>query len=300
MNGLRFLAKIEPRLIALLMFLAVLPITVSAYDGSTHQTLTFLAARQFNRCVEDSAIAPLTPLQVRYMARSNVAVANANLFAKMFRWRYYDRSAQQERSLLWLIDTRFHEQFNEQLSRLRDADTEVDAYRQLGRLANYLQIVTSPAHVVPVFAARFWRLSFSDRFDSYPVDTDLLTDAISADCGFLSEMPTEYLAILNATAADTLAAVRAPITGMPVTWQAFWTFARDDDSFGEYGPAGNSFGRKTEFRCGEQERCLLLRDDPLYRDFALARHLEALRATMAAMYLHQLERTNTPAASMPR
>jgi len=277
-----------------LTLLAALPMSLSAYDGAAHQTLTFLAARQFNRCVEDTVIAPLTPLQVRYMARSNVAVANANIISKMFRWRYYDRAEQAERSALWLIDTRFHEQFNEQIRRLRDAEGEVDAYRELGRIVNYLQIVTSPAHVVPVYAARFWRFSFSDRFDSYPVNDTLLAESVQGECGFLSGTPAGYQQILMDTAADTLAAVQAPIAGMPVSWQAFWTLAKNAERFGEYGPAGNNFGRKTEFSCGEQRRCLLLKDDPLYQEFALQRHLQALRATMAAMYLHQIVQSEGP------
>jgi hypothetical protein len=268
------------------------------YDGSAHQTFTFVAARQFNRCVEGTDIPRLTPLQVRYMARTNVSVAETNFLIRMFRWRYYDRAGQRERSALWLVDTRFHEQFNELQRRLDDADNEVDVYRQLGRVVSYLQLVTSPAHVVPVFIARFWRLSLSDRFDNFPVEETLLAQAVEGDCGFLTEPPVDYTSILIATADATLAAVVEPIPGMPASWQAFWTLARNDHSFGEYGPAGNNFGRKTEFRCGEGARCLLLKDDPLYTQFALQRHLQAVEATMAAMYLTQLSLVEKP-ASLP-
>jgi len=44
-----------------------------AYEGDVHQQLTFIAARQYNRCAEDTHLARLTSLQVRY-----VALANAN------------------------------------------------------------------------------------------------------------------------------------------------------------------------------------------------------------------------------
>ena len=40
------------------------------------------------------------------------------------------------------------------------------------------------------------------------------------------------------------------IDGFPTTWEAYWEFARDDDEFGEYGPAGNQFGARTAFACG--------------------------------------------------
>ena len=69
---------------------------------------------------------------------------------------------------------------------------------------------------------------------------------------------------------------------------AFWRPDPDADGFGDYGPAGNSFGRRTEFRCAGGERCVLLKDDPLYAEFALARHADAVRGTQAAMLLMQL------------
>jgi hypothetical protein len=266
--------------------LLVLAPAALGYESAVHQAFTFLAAKQFNRCIENTPVAPLTPLQVRYIARSNVAQSEVNPFVRMFRWSYYDRSEEAERTAFWLIDTRFHGQFNERVRRLEKAQDEVAAYKEFGRIVSFLQQVTSPPRVVPVYTGRFWRLSFSDRFDSFPVDELALNQAVAQDCSFLEAVKEDYHAILSTTARDTLAAVVEPISGMPVSWQVFWTLADEQRSFGEYGSAGNNFGRKVEFRCGD-ERCLLLKDDPLYREFALARHLQAVRATMAAMYLSQ-------------
>ena len=275
---------------ALIVLIASAP--AHGYDGDLHQAFTFLAAKQFNRCVENRSIPPLTPLQVRYIARSNVAQSDVNPFVRMFRWNYYDRSEEAERSAFWLIDTRFHGQFNERVRRLERAEDDVAAYKEFGRIVSYLQQVTSPPRVVPVYTGRFWRLSFSDRFDNFPVDEAALIQAVEQDCSFLEADEADYHAILSATARDTLAAVEEPISGMPVSWQVFWTLADEGRGFGEYGSAGNNFGRKVEFRCGDDERCLLLKDDPLYQEFALERHLQAVRATMAAMYLSQRQNTD--------
>jgi len=263
--------------------LTLLGVPALGYDGEIHQHLTFLAAKQFNRCVEGTEIEPVTPLEVRYMARSSMAAAEGNFFVRMFRWRYYDRADESERSALWLVDTRFHAQFNELLRQMDDA-RDVERYRDFGRIASYLQLVTSPPHVVPVYTARFWRFSFADRFDSFPVDDAAVEAVIGDDCSFLEEPPPAYRDILRKAALSTLAAVQQPIFGMPTTWEAFWSLADEDRSFGDYGPAGNNFGRKTEFRCGRKERCLLLKDDPLYLEFAAARHADAVRATVAALY----------------
>ena len=108
-------------------------------------------------------------------------------------------------------------------------------------------------------------------------------------CDFLqpsvqsSEEEEGYASIMRAVAIDTLVAVRLPISGIPASWEAFWKLAKDAGNFGEYGPAGNNFGRATEFRCQSSQRCVLLKDDPLYAQFARARHVAAVRGTMRAM-----------------
>ncbi len=271
-----------------------------SYEGDLHQSFTFVAAKQFNRCAEDTAIPPLTPLQVRYIAKSSVAQADPNLLVRTFRWNYYDRSSESERTAWWLFSTRFHERFEQLLRRLNGARKEGDVYREFGRIASYLQMVTSPPRVVPVFTGRFWRLSFSDRFDSFPIEEAALTGAIEADCSFLTQPPEDYGQILTQTASRTLQDLKAPIPGMPVDWQVFWELAKDAEGFGEYGRAGNNFGRKTDFRCGEGQRCLLLDEDPIYEAFALRRHADAVRATMQAMYLLQTRSEAEPATPAER
>ena len=267
-----------------LIALTFVALPVHAYDGDLHQYFTFLAAKQFNRCIQGQPIPPLTPLQVRYIAKSNVAQADPNLFVRMFRWNYYDSDDHSEGSAFWLFKTRFHQRFNELLERLDNADDERDAYREFGRIVSYLQMASSPSRVTPVYTGRFWRLSFSDQFDQFPVDESGLESFIDGDCSFLETRALDYEQILSDTADRTMSDVATPIEGLPVTWQAFWKPAEKAGNFGDYGPAGNNFGRKTSFRCGEDERCLLLDDDPLYDGFALQRHAGAVQATMQAMY----------------
>jgi hypothetical protein len=255
--------------------------------------MTFLAAKQFNRCVEGTDVPALTPLQVRYIARANAGLAERSVLARMFNWRYYDRADQSEQSLMWLVDTRFHDHFDELSGRLQVLDDPVSAYQDLGRVISYVQLVSSPARVVPVYVARFWRFSFSDRFDGYPLDEEALIAAIDADCRFLDSPRESYGEVLAAVAAKTMDAVRAAIPGLPTDWTAFWRPSSDDGGFGDYGPAGNSFGRRTEFRCAGGERCVLLNDDPLYAEFALARHVDAIQGSLSAMLLMQMSMRET-------
>ena len=263
-----------------------------AYEGRLHQELTFLAARYFNACIDQGRLAaePLTPLQVRYVAKTNRRQAQGNFFGRLFRWDYYDPAEQSSDSFLWLFETRFHRHFNEVTERLERPRSQAAFFSDLGRLVNYVQDVTSPPQTVPVYTGRFWRLSLGDRFNSYPVVAATVRDALDDACDRAREIEGGYAEILKRTAGSTLAAVAAPLDGMPATWRAFWRPDRDPGEFGTYGPAGNNFGRSVSFRCGpreERQRCVLLQDDPLYATFASARHAEAVVATMQVLLLAQ-------------
>jgi hypothetical protein len=288
--------------------LLLVPALASAYDPAVHQKLTFHAAKLFNSCVEETGLERLTPLQVRYIAKANVALADSNFFVRLFRWNYYDRGGQQPRSLLWIISTRIHAQFDGLVEALQTAEDDAARYRELGRIVSYLQVMTSPARVVPVYTGRFWRWSFSDRFDTYRLNDEALEARLEDDCTDLITAPVSYQSLLVETADRTLDAVRAPIDGLPATWEAFWSISDDPDGFGEYGPAGNNFGRKTTFSCSGADdaadassqrvrRCVLLDRDPIYAAFALERHAAAVRSTARAMVMLERQRES---ASAPR
>jgi hypothetical protein len=279
--------------LAVLAALLSLPVVAAAYEPQVHQRLTFYAAKVLNRCLDGSDVAPLTPLQVRAIANSNMGLANSNALVRFFRWGYYDVADRRDRKLLWLINTRFLDHFDEVVRDLADAEDEAQRYREFGRIVSYVQLVSSPSRAVPIYTARFWRWSFGDRFDSYRINEAALEAALEADlaagCELLVKPPPSYRAVLEEVAGDTLRAVRAPIDGLPATWEAFWAPGGEPGEFGDYGPAGNNFGRKTEFPCtrDRDERCVLLTDDPLYVEFALERQLAAIRGTARAMYLLQ-------------
>lgn len=288
------------QLVIAVLGLAGLPQPASAYEGAVHQELTFLAARSLNACIAEQRLTarPLTPLQVRYVAKTNRRQAQRNLFGRMFRWHYYDRAEQRDRSLLWLVDTRLHGHFRELAERLERPRTEASFFSDLGRIANYVQDVTSPAHAVPVYTGRFWRFSLSDRFNGFRVDKDALAAELESACEDALPLPQSFEAVLREVADSTLSAVNAPITGMPAQWSAFWRPSKDPSGFGDYGRAGNNFGRAVQFRCADGARCVLLEDDPLYRRFALARHRAAVVGTLQALLLaQQVEGTATLSAT---
>jgi hypothetical protein len=268
--------------------LCVLLVAASAraYDPGIHQQLTFMAAKQFDRCIDGTSLDQLTPLEIRYIVRTNVDSVDSGFFRGILRWRFYDRSEADDHSFLWLIRTRMNEEFAIALGDLENADGFADRYANLGRLISHIQDMTAPSYAVPVYYPRWWRLSLSDRFNSHPVDVDTLERLLGESCeDFMNGPPSDPWEILRATANDTIEALRQPIDGTPASWEAFWEVG-DAGEFGSFGPAGNSFGRRTEFRC-DGRTCRLVDRDARYDAFAVARHYRAVIATMRAMYWKQ-------------
>ena len=259
-----------------------------SYDSDIHQQLTFLAAKQYSKCAEtQQGLYRPSALDVRYLVRANVAQADAGFFSRMFRWNYYSSNPQDQKDVLWVIETRFQGHYRSLLRQIELGDKAEDRLKAVGRVISYLQDVTSPPRVVPVFTGRWWRFSFSDRFDRFPIDADAIDGRLVDSCNRLGLGSEDFETLLSTTANTTISAIKEKIAGYPVTWEAFWSFGEKSGDFGEYGIAGNQFGKRSSFRCADDERCLLLEDDPLYQEFALQRHVEAVQATMKALLIMQ-------------
>ena len=268
---------------------------VASYEGDIHQRLTFMAAKQLSLCDRASGDGVMSALDTRYIVRANVAQAESNVFVRMFRWNYYNRDEGREKAALGIIDTRFHAHFNSLASDLAKLYKSEERYKTLGKLLNYIQDVTSPSKVVPVFTNRWWRLSFYDRFDRFPIDVTWMEKSLIESCAEIQNFaqssvgkPIEQIfqSILQETAEKTIEKVREPIAGLPADWTYFWAFGETDE-FGNYGPAGNKFGERTAFDCGANQKCLLLDKDPIYRDFANQLHFNSIVATMKSIRILQ-------------
>ena len=290
-----------------------------AYPGELHQQLTFLAAKQLSRCdalwspsqdrqrdqsllAMPGPIGRLSALDMRYVVRANVARSKSNFFGRMFRWNYFDVSSDSNDAVLGMFDTRFNSRFLAISDQLLNAPEKRDRLEAFGEVLSFLQDVSTPSRVVPVFTGRWWAFSLHDRFDRYSIDESRLEEDIGGLCQEVAENlngfdgqdeQTSLRRLLGQTARETMAAVNSDIAGMPASWTSFWQPSDKEPggAFGEYGEEGNEFGNRVEFRCGSKDndsmRCLLLKDDPLYQEFAFGRHREAVSATMLAMLLVQ-------------
>lgn len=258
------------------------------YEGDIHQRMTFAAARQFNTCAPELGLESLTPLQVRYIAKSGVKEADSRRL-RMFRWGFYERDSQASKHFLGLVQTRLHRRFERLVQEVAETEDLLAYYSVAGEIMTRVQDMSVPVFVVPIYYSRFWRFSLRDRLSSYPIDVEMLSRMLAQRgcAGFKDDqaLPSEILVEL---ADKTITAIRSPIAGFPTTWESFWQFG-SVGKFGRYGPAGNRFGEKTQFSCDEQA-CILVEDDPLYREFATGRHLDALHASLRLMRWAQQNR----------
>ena len=247
-----------PERCLLLLLLLVMPVWAHAYPASTHQTLTFLAARLFNQCAQEAGEAPLTAMQVRFLARATADMVDRSAFVRMFHWNYYAPPGYPGRLLGGLVDTRFNARYENLVAALDTDGSEIDRLEAHGAVNFYLHHVTTPQRVVPVYTNRPWRLSFADRFDAVEPDEARLLRYLGQPCSLVRGDAPDLNALLHRIALETRTSVREGIPGMQVSWEVFWRFARIDGAFGDYGAAGNSFGREVEFDCGQSGRCILL------------------------------------------
>ena len=106
-----------------------------SYDSDIHQQLTFLAAKQYSKCAEtQQGLYRPSALDVRYLVRANVAQADAGFFSRMFRWNYYSSNPQDQKDVLWVIETRFQRHYRSLLRQIELGDKAEDRLKAVGRV----------------------------------------------------------------------------------------------------------------------------------------------------------------------
>ena len=103
-----------------------------AYDASVHQSLTFLAAKQLQRCLPPEA-QPFTALEVRAIAASAADEVGGGALGRPFRWQYHDPIEREEGWLDLAVSTRLNGAFAADLERLARRPVRERGLRVLGR-----------------------------------------------------------------------------------------------------------------------------------------------------------------------
>jgi hypothetical protein len=310
-----------------------------AYSIDNHDALSNLAVKRFNHCAKELAsqgveLTSLGSPETRAIIEGSKAEDEQAPLKRASSWHFYDPARRLgDKSILvfrdFVDEPALHERFNEleiftrsklQISGIGDAYI----YRSVGRMLHYLQDVTVPAHVVPVFHPSPKKLG--DAFDSYEISGQAFNEGLADGGATCDAMWAEVKSVnsfndlLNKMGDHTLDVIdKETVTtkeGVQGTWsKQFWSdipseFCRKkameqmtneereagkkpslDHCFGTYGVFGNNFGNtsfcdslvvfgwcsKTRHQVAEE----------VYKQFALARHRDAVEVSVKAMMLLQ-------------
>lgn len=312
--------KIIVRGVALILIVFIFTSKSYAYSVDNHKDLTRISIKIFNQCASDSFeeswITPLDETEEFRLIDGSYS-EDEDYFDKTTNWHFYDREGSIGRESPLKIfkkiiaEPTMHSRFNQLEITVRnlvkiDGIRSWQPYEAAGKLIHYLQDVTVPAHVVPIFHPL--NDGFGDSFDDYQVnETELLK---KFDVNFCNEMKSlknkSYNSILDFYANQTFIALNNSIDdltgdqGDPIKWNVFWNIKTNTRMFGSYGIAGNQYGNKYicidrdlsfDENIDEEEdgECfhMMRIDKSIYDEFANNQHANAIKATLKAILLSQ-------------
>lgn len=235
----------------------ILSTQVSAYSVSTHKNITSIAISEYNRCVDllgpEQTIKKYSKIEEELMINSNL-YEDINLAIKARNWHFYNPNKNLGTGTLGLGHASMNERFKYNERLLKDS-SGWGKLRYVGALSHYIQDVTNPAHVVPVYHED------DDGFDQFDHSKAWLKVFTKEQCQALfSFKAIQPFEVLDLYARDTLQAIKEPVQIRrngnieTTSWDnAFWSdlFTSDSkqENFGSYGFLGNAFG-KTKLSVG--------------------------------------------------
>ncbi|MDH5185320.1 MAG: hypothetical protein OEX12_15690 [Gammaproteobacteria bacterium] len=290
-------------IVLLLLFTTKISYAISVEN---HQYVSQVAIRSYQQCLSklkmqdhlqqgEAAIAQYAPLEDQ-----------SPILDRYFNWHFYDAHRDTPQRMGRTITgarKSLHHIFQLRIQQLDEAirTTDVDnIYNYSGRVMHYIQDMSVPAHVAPIYHYKFI-LDHSDYFDSIPEwtntdDVTLTTEACQTLNHAKKDMSTGLKTILDISATHTLFRVSSTIPAprdhilFGKTWaSAFWNIrdpAKEADypsdikqGFAPYGEQGHDgFRRLCETDIGSV-------DHKLCMNFFQASYLQAIRSSVQALLL---------------
>ncbi len=261
-----------------------------SYSVDNHEMITEVAIGHFNRCLDEGHLGSLSQIsekERRTLVDGNLHEDLLGPIRRLKQWHFWDPKRRNDNGKY--INKTLHKRFDAvEKSIFKPLDFFSSKYSELGHLLHYLQDVTVPSHVVPIFhpAPPLFK---SDGFDKYAIDTYNLENETSFNCSSLiSALPSNFNELLDSYAKYTLKSIKEVIPAKgnkKYTWRLFWKEAKKNKRFGKYGKVGNRFGKEMEVKKIDTP-FFMTRE--IYNNFAKNLHEKALQATIQAIMLYQL------------
>lgn len=294
-------------------FLLVLLVTLLfgtsalAYDGSVHKQITQAAVKAFNDCLASDPSLPAGYAISDAGLVKDVVKANRNedgtlltYPVRLGNWHFYNTNNVPNTG--WpkhFLDVIFDKKVASLKEAVEEQQSVAKLYRKAGKVMHYIQDVSSPPHVVPVYHWKFLGMGIKEPFDSYEVDLkkfqELLTPSADQCKDLLAgDIDFDVLMSKDAQATFDMMSKPIPVTNAageePYKWAAFWRPAgsaepacsdrKAKEGFGSYGRFCNQFGEKSPLP--EQAEPIEI-PSSVYDDFFMTQFLQARNSSVKVL-----------------
>jgi hypothetical protein len=234
-----------------------------------HQVVTINAINAYQNCLQKLGLEDSLKAGVSVIAEATKEEDESPLLERYFNWHFYD--AYRETDLyMGLSLTRankslhciYNKRVDSLVSAIKNENIE-QIYKYTGSVIHYIQDMTVPAHVAPIYHYNFI-IDKSDYFDEMPEWLTGINPLTVAECNSFNsnsqDINYELNSLLNNTAEITRTRIKQVITASQghelngKTWEQFWVL-RDPNKeksypwyiksgFSHYGEKGNEGWKK--------------------------------------------------------
>ncbi|WP_225596978.1 hypothetical protein [Achromobacter sp. ACM04] len=245
---------------------AAIAAPVHAFDAERHPEYTLRAVELYRQCEGVSLSGELAEAFAEGTRNEDASILT--LGQRIANWHFYNRDGKLRDS--WFANRSLDAIFakrNAELETLLAAKTRdsEQIYERAGRVLHYIQDMSVPAHVVPVYHAKLPLLGGGDPFDAYQPNALTKPSWSPAGCQELRLMvavdPGFPKALLDATAQSTLQRI-GQLGGIEGGdgWERYWIYpssnrSEADKGWGSYPENGCEFvADETAPGCKSRER----------------------------------------------
>jgi len=239
----------------------------SAISKDKHQLVTRHAIDVYSQCISYLGVENHLDEKAELISIGSKIEDESPLLQRYFNWHFYDSYRNNElyrmgRSLTG-ARTSLHHIYRLRTAYLTDkiSTNKDEFYQGIGRVVHYIQDMTVPAHVAPIYHYKFLFMDQSDFFDSIALWQTSKYIWTPSTCDFDSDEANHLQSGLDRlmlnTAKMTITHIKGEIS-VPKghrfygkTWQQFWTLREPGKSypgakkgFSEYGPEGREGFKK--------------------------------------------------------
>lgn len=271
---------------------------VHAISKKNHQSVTTKAMEEYRKCTKRLGVADTLTKGEASIVKATQLEDKAT-FTRYFNWHFYDAYKDTEYAMgksttgAWKS---LHHIYNKRADSLVDSFNESrsqDIYEYSGRLIHYIQDMTVPAHVAPIYHYKFRWIDRSDYFDSMPEwrtsQFNPPSDLCDIEKTSLNDIKKRLNEILETTAKRTRDRIREKIVvndGHSLkgkSWEEFWILRnpKNDSAYSGTKLGFSPYGNQN--REGFKNLCETDRD--ICIDFFKQSFQEALISTVKALLL---------------